>query len=315
MIDMTTKLPPAPAEPTTPEYLAAFNLNARIHYCKDSVERGLAEMCVLIAQMHEKKQYKILGYLNFEDYCQEEFGFSRIQGKKYTDVGKMLTEQNDKSTYHFEEIGMEKLHLLSKLDEPTREVLTETVDVESVTVKELREEIARLESREADLGQKLDLAQESLSQKDRQFQAAMESKKAEIETVRADWKRRSDTLMDKIRSLNVRIKELEERPVEHDVVDNAEELEALRVERDAAKTALAEAQRQLSERPMVQEALPVADSREVFKAYLSAAADSMRRLCNFIGAHSSDVNLPFFLERASGMVALAGSELTKLKGE
>ena len=37
MIDMTTKLPTAPAEPTTPEYLAAFNLNAKIHYCKDSV--------------------------------------------------------------------------------------------------------------------------------------------------------------------------------------------------------------------------------------------------------------------------------------
>ena len=44
MLEFTTKLPPAPAEATTPEYLEAFNLNARIHYCKDSVERGLAEM-------------------------------------------------------------------------------------------------------------------------------------------------------------------------------------------------------------------------------------------------------------------------------
>jgi len=82
MIEITTKCPPAPAEPTTPEYLAAFNLNARIHYCKDSVERGLAEMCIDIEQMRSEKQYKQLGYQNFEDYCLNEFGFSDRQGRK-----------------------------------------------------------------------------------------------------------------------------------------------------------------------------------------------------------------------------------------
>ena len=57
MLEFTTKLPPAPAEATTPEYLEAFNLNARIHYCKDSVERGLAEMCIGIEKMRDGKQY------------------------------------------------------------------------------------------------------------------------------------------------------------------------------------------------------------------------------------------------------------------
>ncbi len=101
MIEITTKCPPAPAEPTTPEYLAAFNLNARIHYCKDSVERGLAEMCIGIEQMHSEKQYKVLGYQNFEEYCKTEVGFTRIHGAKYADVGKMLKDQNVNSSVHF----------------------------------------------------------------------------------------------------------------------------------------------------------------------------------------------------------------------
>ena len=315
MIDITTKLPPAPAEATTPEYLAAFNLNARIHYCKDSVERGLAEMCVGIEQMHFEKQYKVLGYQNFEDYCKQEFGFSREQGRKYSDVGKMLKDENANSSWHFEELGINKLALLAKLDEPTREAVTETVDVENATVRELREQISRIESENADLGQKLDAAKESLAGKDKQFKAALDSKDAEIETVRSDWKRRSDNLMNRIRELNVRIKELEERPVEHDVVDNSEELETLRLERDAANAALADAQKQLTDRPMVQEALPVVDSREAFRAYLSAAADSMKRLYGYVEVHRSDTNMPFFLEKVSGIVNLANSELNRLKGE
>lgn len=301
MIAFTTKLPPAPAEATTPEYLAAFNLNARIHCCKDNVERGLAEMCVLIEQMHSEKQYKQLGYQNFEEYCQQEFGFSREQGRKYTNVGKMLKGENANSSWHFDTIGINKLHLLSELDEPTREAVQESVDVESVTVKELREQIAKLE---ADKDAKM-----------KQFQAAMESKDAEISEVRSGWKRRSDTLIEKIGTLQQRITELEERPVEHDVVDNTEELEALRQERDAANAALADAQKRLAERPMVQDALPVTDTTDAFKAYLSAAADAMRRLLEFVAKRPNDVNHALYLSRIDDVLNLSNTELAKLKGE
>ena len=315
MLIFTTKLPPAPAEATTPEYLAAFNLNARIHYCKDSVERGLAEMCMLIEQMHAEKQYKQLGYQNFEDYCKQEFGFERHQGIKYVSVGKMIREQNGNSSYHFEEIGINKLHLLAKLDEPTREAVTEAVDVENATVKELREQISRIESEKADLGQKLDVAKESIDSKTKQFHAALASKDAEIEEVRSGWKRRSDTLLEKIRMLNEQIKELEDRPIEHDVVDHTEDLEALRGELDAANAALADAQKRLAERPMVQDALPVTDTTDAFKAYLSAAADAMRRLLDFVAKRPNDVNHALYLSRIDGVLNLSNTELTKLKGE
>ena len=262
MIEITTKLPPAPAEAATPEYLEAFNLNARIHYCKDSVERGLAEMCVGIEKMRDGKQYKVLGYSNFEEYCQTEFGFTRKNGERYASIGKMLTGENATlMSQNAESIGMTKLSLLAKLDEPTREAVTETVDVETTTVKELRNEINRITSENADLGQKLDAVNEKVAIKEKQFLAAMESKSREVnslsETNRLlnekfrkkhdEWVRTNGenaALTGRISDLEEQIKELENRPVEVAVsVEEAKEIERLRSELDDAKLRLVQAEK------------------------------------------------------------------------
>lgn len=306
MLEFTTKLPPAPAEATTPEYLEAFNLNARIHYCKDSVERGLAEMCIGIEQMHSEKQYKALGYQNFEDYCQQEFGFTRKQGIKYADVGKMLRTENGKSTSHFENLGMEKLHLLSKLDEPTLEVVAETVDVESVTVRELKAQITTLTAER-------DEAKATIETKDKQFRQAMDSKNNELTEVKAGWKRRSDTLLEKIAALRKELEEARAEPQEVAVEDTSR-VEELQKQLEQAQAELAEANAKLAERPMVQEALPVADTTDAFKAYMSAAADSMRRLLEFVGRRPNDPNRELYLSRIDGVLNLSNTELTKLKG-
>lgn len=233
MIEITTKCPPAPAEPTTPEYLAAFNLNARIHYCKDSVERGLAEMCIGIEQMRDGKQYKVLGYSNFEEYCQTEFGFSRMNGVRYADIGKMLNGQNVTSMLqNADSLGMTKLSLLAKLDEPTREVLTESIDVENATVKELKAQISalqrdkdKLETETADLGQKLDAAEETIGRKDKQIKEARESGEKSLDECK-------NYLNGKIRELENRIYEMENAPIDHDMTDEdaAEEIKRLKRE-------------------------------------------------------------------------------------
>jgi type I site-specific restriction endonuclease len=280
------------------DYTRAVALTRSIIANAQAAQQSLYEVCKGLKEMRDGKLYKELGYANFEDYTENEVGIKHSQAAKYVSIASVLT---DEISTRVEQIGVTKLALLAKLDEPTREAVQESVDVESATVKELKAKVKELEA--------------SKEAKDKQFQAAMESKDAEIADVRAGWKRRSDTLIEKIQMLNAHIKELEERPVEHDVVDNTEELEALRKERDAARTALADAQKQLAERPMVQEALPVMDSREAFRAYLSAAADSMKRLYGYVEAHRSDTNMPFFLEKVSGIVNLANSELNRLKGE
>lgn len=249
MLEFTTKLPPAPAEETTPEYLEAFNLNARIHYCKDSVERGLAEMCILIEQMRNGKQYKALGYSNFEEYCKTEFGFSRMNGVRYADIGKMLNGQNVTSMLqNADTLGMTKLSLLAKLDEPTREAVTETVDVENATVKELQNEINRITSENADLGQKLDAAQESLASKDKQFKEAMDAKDRQLKAVKESGEHSlnecRDYLNDRIHELENRIHEMENAPIDHDMTDAdaAEEIKRLKreLEEEQLKTIMLE---------------------------------------------------------------------------
>lgn len=233
MLEFTTKLPPAPAEATTPEYLAAFNLNARIHYCKDSVERGLAEMCIGIEQMRDGKQYKVLGYSNFEEYCQTEFGFSRMNGVRYADIGKMLNGQNVTSMLqNADSLGMTKLSLLAKLDEPTREVLTEAVDVENATVKELKAQITalqrdkdKLETETADLGQKLDAAEETIGKKDKQIKEALDSGEQSLRECK-------NYLNGRIHELENRIHEMENAPIDHEMTDAdaAEEIKRLKKE-------------------------------------------------------------------------------------
>ena len=291
MIEITTKLPPAPAEPTTPEYLAAFNLNARIHYCKDSVERGLAEMCIGIEQMRDGKQYKVLGYSNFEEYCQTEFGFTRKNGERYASIGKMLSEKNATSmSQNVDSLGMTKLSLLAKLDEPTREVLTEAVDVNSVTVKELRREIDRITSENADLGQKLDAAEEKLSKSEHQIKA----KQDELDDLRAGNKRRYDTLFNKIKDLNAQLAEAKEAASQEVAVEDTSRIEELEKE-------LADCKRQLAERPMVQEALPGDGGerrRGEYSAISNAVVNALEDLMDFLEDNDHCKDFHYFASRA-----------------
>ena len=112
-------------------------------------------------------------------------------------------------------------------------------------------------------------------------------------------------------------KELEEARSEPQevAVEDTSRIEELQKQLEQAQAELAAANARLAERPMVQEALPVTDGRDAFKAYLSAAADSMKRLYAFIEQRRSDADFGFFIEKTKGVVSLAQSELTRLKGE
>ena len=68
----------------------------------------------------------------------------RNQGFKYAKIGESIISQNVSSTIHFENLGTEKLYLLAKLDEPEREEIQQNVNVEDVSVRELKAEIAKL---------------------------------------------------------------------------------------------------------------------------------------------------------------------------
>ena len=156
-----------------------------------------------------------------------------MQAYKYVAIATNLTSDFVHSS---EQIGTTKLALLARLDEPTREVLTEQVDVENVTVKELRHEIERITSENADLGQKLDAANEQLGSKKRQFDAAMESKEAQLRAVKESGEKKlsdcREYLNGRILALEQRIREMESVPIDHEMsdADAAEEITRLKQE-------------------------------------------------------------------------------------
>lgn len=245
-----------PAVIVSEDYTKAITLTRSIIANAQAAQQSLYEVCKGLKEMRDGKLYKELGYTNFEDYTENEVGIKRRQAYTYIQIASGLPSDFVQSTA---QIGTEKLALLAKLDEPTRETVTEQVDVESVTVKELREQITALtndkskqESEIADLAQQLDAAQETIQSKSKLFEDFAASKNRDIARISGEKSEAAEKLRKKsaeyvkaqnrILSLEKQIKELENRPVEVAVSeDESKEIERLRSELEDAKLRVTQA--------------------------------------------------------------------------
>lgn len=245
-----------PAVIVSEDYTKAITLTRSIIANAQAAQQSLYEVCKGLKEMRDGKLYKELGYTNFEDYTENEVGIKRRQAYTYIQIASGLPSDFVQSTA---QIGTEKLALLAKLDEPTRKTVTEQVDVESVTVKELREQITALtndkskqESEIADLAQQLDAAQETIQSKSKLFEDFAASKNRDIARISGEKSEAAEKLRKKsaeyvkaqnrILSLEKQIKELENRPVEVAVSeDESKEIERLRSELEDAKLRVTQA--------------------------------------------------------------------------
>lgn len=286
------------------EYTKAVDLDRRIKVLIQLVQQNLYDMCMSFKEMRDSGLHKELGYSEFDDYCKKEVGFSDRQVYKYISIVENLPQELVKSTSL---IGTEKLYFLSRLDEPQREELQQTTDLESTSVRELKEKIAELKikadkadmlsSRLDDMNKNCDRIAEQRDKaesKIRQLEAKVEEKDKdiislegtieELESRPVEVAVQSDTT--EIEKLNSIIKqtdldwgkkysELEEENIklrQEDFRKHAAEIEQLR----------SDYERKLSEAENASSAEPVPDTKEVFKAYLSNAVDAVKRLLSFV---------------------------------
>lgn len=198
------------------DYTKAVSLTRKIKANAAAAQESLWEVCKGLKEMHDGKLYKELDYQNFEEYSENEVGIKRKQAHKYISIAGV---ENVQSTTHFEQLGTEKLYLLSRLDEPQREEIQQNVDVESVTVKELKDQITALQKDNKSLAE--DRQREGL-RADRLAREARE-KDNQIESLVAD----NDEAKDTIKSLEQQIEALEDRPVEVAVQANDAEIDKL----------------------------------------------------------------------------------------
>ena len=196
---------PAQSEAAAPtdKYAEAVQLNAQIMTSAKAAQQNLYDMAMGFKKMRDDKLYKELGYDNFGDYCEGETGMHRKNVYNYISIVENLPADFVTSTL---QIGKEKLYLLSTIDEEHRTEIIENTDLESTTVKELREQIEQLKQSEAKTKSQLEAAEEQnavLSAEKEQFHRAS---KANLEKLNEERERNSE--------LEQQIRELESRPVD-----------------------------------------------------------------------------------------------------
>ena len=178
---------------TSPEYTRAIQLDKSIKAHALIAQESLYEVCKGLKEMRDGKLYQELGYQNFEDYCRNEVGFSRMQVYKYISVAENLSCDFVNSSL---QIGIQKLALLAKLDEPARQEVMQTVDVESATVKDLNATIKKQKA------------------KIKELEESAEQQKAE-----------NEGLQELVTDLEIQVNELENRPIEVAVQENTDSRE------------------------------------------------------------------------------------------
>ena len=76
------------------QHRQAVELHQKIMISANLAQQNLFEMCTGLKTMRDNKLYKELGYSNFEDYCENEVGFSREQGRKYISIIENISLEN-----------------------------------------------------------------------------------------------------------------------------------------------------------------------------------------------------------------------------
>lgn len=280
------------------DYTKAVTLTRRIKANAQAAQESLWEVCKGLKEMHDDKLYKELGYSSFESYTEEEVGLSRFMAYKYISIGDI------KNVESIQQIGVTKLALLAKLDEPQREEVQQNVDVEAVSVRELKAEIDKLNDEKKGYKER----QDKLLSRNKQLVSELEKSEASREKLDADLDEAIDAkkeALDTIKSLEHQLEELESKP--HESYEDTTKIDEL-------KKQLAEAEeRHRVELESVRTA-PAEDVKGVFKAHMIAAVDALKHLTQFTETHKTAPERNLFIEKLQDVDALINQTISILKG-
>lgn len=209
------------------DYTRAVVLDKRIKASAQMAQEALFDMCTQLKEMKDGKLYKELGYLTFEDYAEAEVGLARRQAGKYVKVAEtfrpeMIGLDGNKNAHPGAQNGITKLYLLTKLDEVSRTQLIESGQIDSMTKADLEEHIRQLKELVKASQTSETKAKESQEQAEREVQRMA----ATVNMLRTD----KNNLIARNDELNIKVRELEERPVEVAVAEDTEEMAKLRLE-------------------------------------------------------------------------------------
>lgn len=316
----------------------ALDRSIKIH--AQIAQRSLYEVCKGLKEMHDDKLYKELGYPNFENYCISEVGIKKVQAYNFISIAERLSENFVQS---IEQIGTTKLALLAKLDELERKEVIQTVDVESVTVKKLKEKIKEIKfQHDLELDEQKDQYEKQLQELEQErenISVKYHFDKQAHQRELGEAKEKCESLTEHIIELESQIRELEERPIEvMQSTAELEEIERLKSElqetkeheqevkaeaermQNASDETLAESQKQIEElqakvaelenQSSVSGAVP---TKELFKPYFQSCMQSINLMIDFIMKHKQDPDVDFLVSKAEQTAEAIKNQLQSLK--
>lgn len=288
----------------------AARLHQKILISAQLATQNIWEMCNALKEMRDSGLYKALGYSNFEGYCENEVGMKRANAYRYISIAENISPENVSS---MRQIGTTKLMLLAKLTDGEQAQIMENTDVESITVRELKElikalrtekerletdlseadevretlqnSLTKLKSLNADTVSQIRDEKNQLAASNRRLTAEKESLAAELEDLKNN-PLPEDKFRIMLKHLNhekvVAREEMDQR-----MHDEMEQRWALREEYDAYRAEqekiVADYERRLKEAQNA--AVPAVISMEseapIFEAYLAMAQDVLMRTFNY----------------------------------
>lgn len=172
-------------------------LHASIMLNQRMLATALVNVCQNLKTMRDEKLYLSLGCSSFEQYTEEKAGIKSRQAyayiSTYEKLGNKFIEAN-------ESLGITKLELISQVSALDREEITESA--EDMTVRELKEEVKRLQGRGEQLSFNFEQQAEELKQakadskKNSEIVANLESKNKQLESELVQQKEKSATAID-----------------------------------------------------------------------------------------------------------------------
>ena len=301
----------------------AIELNNKIIFNATMAQDYLWEMCKALKEMKDTRLYKELGYSNFEDYCENEVGMKRRNVYNYISIAEKV---NPESVQPVAQIGVKKLALLATLSDEQQKEVTEKVDLENTTYRELKAECDRLKAANKKAESSLKSLQTELDNEKKSNEELL-SLRFDKERAEMQLKR----IKEELETANDKITALENKPAEIEIAvqedtkskETIKQLESQLSEKDFRHAHDLEEQKQQYreqienlENQLEQaknkpaETVTVKDDKGVFKAYYLAALSSFENLLKFIDDCS---DRDFCIEKTEKLLAICREKLGEIE--
>lgn len=188
---------------TNENYERAYTLHRRIVINAQTAQESLFEVCKGLKEMRDTELFKELGYKNFKDYSQAELGMTSRNANRYISIAEMVGKSGTSMSPN---IGTTRLYLLSTLAEEDRKEVTESIDLENTSVRELQKKIDDLKAEKEYIKHEAELDRKEQERANELAQSFKEECRRRAEE--------QERLEDLVSKLQEDIKGLEARPVE-----------------------------------------------------------------------------------------------------